>query len=322
MSADPTPTTPPARALLVGLLAATLPALYTGIAHGLSADPLLRVWLAGGVVPGRMLAEPWRLVTAPLLHLDAAHLAVNGILLIILGAASAARLGPLRAALLAVFSAWIGCTASALSAQGWAAGASGAVFGLLGALTVQLLRDRRRGAIWLALLAGSLWWAVPADKAAHMGGLLGGALLVLVPLAGRPARIVGGLVAAAALAGLIGVVHHAVTADAVPTRWVERDGLAVPAGWTPGVPIPPCATAWTDGLSTLCLTPQAPAPQAPAPETPTPLPGVVAHPLPDGRHLLTHAVSDAARALRAPLFAAARQRMKIDAPAPSAGPRN
>lgn len=310
--AEPRAPTPPGRALLVGLLMATVPALYTGITHGLSTDTLLRVWLAGGVVPGRMLAEPWRPITAPLLHLDPAHLAVNAALLFVLGAAAAVRLGPLRSALIAVLAAWFGCVASAFAALGWAAGASGAVFGLLGALTVQLLREKRRGAIWLALLAGSLWWAVPADKAAHLGGLLGGAALVLLPLGGRAARLVAGSLAAVGLVGIVGVAHHIATADAVPDRWAVHDGLAVPDGWSPGVPIAPCTAAWTDGLSTLCIAPDAPAP----------LTGVVVHPLPDGRHLLTHAVSDAARTLRAPLFAATLKRMKIEASAPSAAPRN
>ena len=303
----------PRQALTVGLVAAALPALYTVLTAGLADDLTLRVWRAGGVVPGHMLAEPWRLVTAPLLHLDWAHLTVNGLLLGVLGAAGTMRLGPLRAALVAIFAAWMGCIASTLAAQGWAAGASGAVFGLLGALTVQLLRDKRRGAIWLALLAGSLWWAVPADKAAHLAGLVGGGLLVLLPLSARVSRVALKVAAVAMMAGLVGVAHHVATDADVPDDWATYDGLAVPAAWGEGVPIAPCTRAWTDGLSTLCL----------AARPPEELPGVETHVLPDGRHLLTHAVSPAARAFRAPLFAAARDRtMKIIAPAPSAGPRD
>lgn len=291
--------TPPRRALLCALLCAAVPALYTALTAGLTDDLLLHTWWAGGLVPGRMLAEPWRLVSAPLLHLDGAHLAVNGALLVVLAGAASMRLGALRAALLAVLAAWVGCIASVLAARGWAAGASGAVFGLLGALTVHVGRENRRGALWLGLLAGSLWWAVPADKAAHLGGLIAGGLLALAPAAPRLDRWLAGALMVIGLVGLGFAAHHIATADALPDDWVERDGLAVPAGWSPGVPIPPCTAAWTDGLSTLCVAPTPPA-QA--------LAGVVAEPLPDGRHLLTHAVSPAARALRAPLFASARAR--------------
>lgn len=287
-------------ALLFGLAAAALPALYTGLAAGLSDDPLLRTWLAGGLVPGRMLAEPWRLVTAPLLHVDRAHLAVNATLLLVLGAAVTLRAGALRAALTATFAAAVGCVASVLEARGWAAGASGAVFGLLGAITVHVGRTHRHGAVWLGLLAGSLWWAVPADKAAHLGGLVGGVAVALAPLSDRLARRAAAVVAGVALLGLVAAGHHVATADAVPEAWAERGGIAVPEGWSAGAPIAPCAVAWTDGLSTLC----------PAHAAPDAHPGVEAHPLGGGRLLVSHAVSPAARTFRRPLFEAAVLRSK------------
>lgn len=297
------------RAVALGLAMAALPALYTAITAGLSDDALLRTWLAGGLVPGRMAAEPWRIVTAPLLHLDGAHLAVNGALLVILGAAVTVRAGALQAALTAIVAAAMGCTASVLEARGWAAGASGAVFGLLGAITVHVGRRDRRGALWLGLLAGSLWWAVPADKAAHLGGLVGGAGFAMLPLPPRVGRAAALAAAGLALVGLSFAAHHVATADALPDGWQERGGIAVPAGWSPGVPIPPCTVAWTDGLATLC----------PAEAPPADLPGVEAHPLPEKRFLLTHAVSPAARALRAPLFEAAVTRSMNTAGGPPSG---
>ncbi len=303
---------PPATPLLTGLLLAAIPTLYTGLTAGLADDPLLRTWLAGGLIPGRMLAEPWRLVTAPLLHLDRAHLIVNGALLMILGAAGAIRLGPLRAGLIALGAAWVGGVASALHARGWAVGASGAVFGLLGALVVDLGRTHRHCAVWLGLLAGSLLWAVPADRAAHLGGLLAGAALSLArpgPSATRRAALA---CAGLALAGLVGGGWHLARSDDPPAAWAADAGLTAPAGWSPGVPIPPCRVARTNGPATLCV----------ADRPPAPLPGVEAHPLPGGRHLLTHAVSPAARRHHRALFAEARARNggSVNRPRPAPSP--
>lgn len=298
-------------ALGFGAALALPPVAYTLFAAGLADDPLLRAWLGGALVPGRTLADPWRLATAPLLHVDGAHLAVNGAFLVILGAAAALRMGPLRAGALAAASAVVGGLASVGAALGWAAGASGAVFGLLGGLAAHVARTDRRGGLLLGLLAVSLWAAVPADRVAHLGGLVAGAALGAGALSDRAARALAIALAGFWIAGLALAGRHLARAGDPGGEWRRVDGLAVPAHWSRGVPIAPCPAAWTDGLVTVCRLDAAPS---------DPPVGVRIEPLPGGGFLSSHAVSPAARDHHEALLAALRARSGPAGKSPAAPP--
>ena len=133
--------------------------------------------------------ELWRLVTYGFLHWDLGHLAMNCFALWGLGRLSQAVFGPVR--FLAIFLASVvgGGTLSQMGSPATvSAGASGGVFGLLGALVAY----GARRAAWMSpplrrLFGRQLWpWIVAnlaiglalpfVDNRAHIGGLVTGAL--------------------------------------------------------------------------------------------------------------------------------------------------
>ena len=131
--------------------------------------------------------ELWRLVTSGFIHAGITHLAFNMLSLWVLGAMMLEpAVGHLRFALI-YFASLLAGSLGALIAQpvGVTVGASGAVFGLLGAAIVVL---RSRGidpmesglVFWLGL---SLVWTFARPNISiggHVGGLVGGVLVALV----------------------------------------------------------------------------------------------------------------------------------------------
>lgn len=203
---------------------------------------------AFGLVPARVgLGEWWRIATSALLHVGLVHLAFNGLLLWRLGQLLEPTLGP---------GTFLGITASGVAGGGlgviglaWlvvatplgtmpgaarilgagpltmTVGASGAVFGLMGAVLVLL---RRRGIDpWateegstiggLVLLNLILTLAIPSiSVGGHIGGLIGGsaaASLVGVKRPGGPSDTLRTL----GLAALLSVVAAVVARDLVRT---------------------------------------------------------------------------------------------------------
>ena len=142
---------------------------------------------AGALVRARVLdGEVWRIASAPFLHGGPDHLLGNCVSLYILGMACEHAVGWRR--LLTIFAAGaIGGSALSLAMNpGPSVGASGAIFGIMGAVIVILhrhreifvIRDKRIGAVvgvWAGytLLLGMLQPMI--DNAAHLGGLLAGA---------------------------------------------------------------------------------------------------------------------------------------------------
>jgi rhomboid protease GluP len=142
---------------------------------------------AGALVRGRVLeGELWRLGSATFLHGGPDHLFGNCVSLYILGMACEHAVGWRR--LLTVFAAGAigGWILSLVMAPGPSVGASGAIFGVMGAVVVILhqhrdlfvVRDKRIGvvvAVWAGytLLLGALQPMI--DNAAHLGGLVAGA---------------------------------------------------------------------------------------------------------------------------------------------------
>lgn len=145
----------------------------------------------------------WRLVTSMFLHIGIVHLAVNGWALYQLGSLFEILLGSV-ALMLVYFAAGIaGSIASVMfSGADLSAGASGAIFGLLGALIGFLIKRRDRLTPQAkSLMLQLLFWAIVnvifgfsvkgIDNAAHLGGGAVGFLfgLFLPP----PPHPVGGL---------------------------------------------------------------------------------------------------------------------------------
>ena len=174
--------------------------------------------------PATQDGQWWRLGSAMFLHFGVVHLALNMWALWDVGRLMEQLLGRWRFLLLYLASGVFGNLLS-LVAQGNRAvsgGASGAVFALYGALLVFLWRERRqvdRGEFrWLfgaalvftvvALLMGQVVTGI--DNAAHVGGLIAGALLARVlaqPWVAHSPRSHGGRwLAAALLVSGIGVL--------------------------------------------------------------------------------------------------------------------
>lgn len=161
----------------------------------------------GSLVPGLVAdGEWWRLITSGFLHFGPIHLAFNAFALYVIGREVEGVLG--RARLLTVYAvSLLGGSTAVMLFSGVAsqtAGASGAVFGLMGALAVLALRLRvsARQAMTLIVLNIVISIVVPGiSLTGHLGGLVAGAAttaaLVYTPARRGPAlqiAAVGGVV--------------------------------------------------------------------------------------------------------------------------------
>jgi membrane associated rhomboid family serine protease len=153
--------------------------------------------------------EYWRLVTAGFLHYGILHLALNMFMLYLLGSEMEPSLGRLRFGII-YFVALLGGSFGALLLEPDAltAGASGAVFGLMGGAFVLM---RKRGinpfetGLGLLLVINILLSFRPGiSLGGHIGGLVAGALATLVILELRERRALPAAVPMI-LAGAIGV---------------------------------------------------------------------------------------------------------------------
>jgi membrane associated rhomboid family serine protease len=136
-----------------------------------------------GMVGGAIAAgEWWRLLTAPFLHAGLWHVGLNMMALWVLGGTLEPMLGRWRFVAVYLLSGLGGATASYLFSDPrvLSVGASGAVFGLLGAILVALRRLNRdtSGVVVLLLVNVALGFAFPGiDWRAHLGGLVVGAVV-------------------------------------------------------------------------------------------------------------------------------------------------
>ena len=159
---------------------------FEGRSRGGSENP--DVLLQFGAMFGPLIAsgEYWRLFTAMFLHVGLLHLAFNGFGLLIFGRIVEGIYGPVRFALIYILAGLFGSVASyLLNSIAIGAGASGAIFGVLGALAAFYLARRemlgemgRQSLTGLAVIAGFnliFGFTQPGiDNWAHMGGLAGG----------------------------------------------------------------------------------------------------------------------------------------------------
>jgi membrane associated rhomboid family serine protease len=172
-----------------------------------------------GVLAGPLVDQGdwWRLITAAFLHYGPLHLVFNMLALWWFGAAVEQVLGRGRYLLLYLVSGLAGSAGALIaSPNSLTVGASGAIFGILGAAFV-LERQRTYvlggGAMGIILLNIVFTFAVPGISiGGHLGGLAGGALGTLaLSRFGRGHAVYGrpGLVGVAGLIG-VGVLSVAV----------------------------------------------------------------------------------------------------------------
>jgi rhomboid protease GluP len=228
----------PATLALVGTNLAVFAAmLWYGAGLWHSQNGVQLAWGAS-FGPATKDGEWWRLATAMFLHFGLVHLAVNMWALWDAGRLVERLYGPFR--LLAVYFA-SGLAGNLLSLivhgdDAVSGGASGAIFGVYGALLVFLWRERRAihpvefrwlfggAAVFSALTIGFGFAIAGIDNAAHIGGLVSGTLVgaaLARPLsAGSPAPGRGRWLAAAAFA--LAVLGLVAAIPAPSYRWREE----------------------------------------------------------------------------------------------------
>ncbi len=149
--------------------------------------------IAGGRISDAVaIGQTWRLVTCVLLHADWFHFGLNTLALFGLGRIAEAIFGRARLLLLFVASGVGGSVLSQLGPTSMSVGASGAVFGLMGAcmafgfrhrevLPVDLRRLLVRGLTPWVVLNLVIGFTVPRiDNLGHIGGLVTGAVVALL----------------------------------------------------------------------------------------------------------------------------------------------
>jgi membrane associated rhomboid family serine protease len=226
---------------------------------GSTEDPWVLARAGANLKAAILAGEPWRLLTSTFLHVGALHLALNLLGLWSLGRFIEPAFGWVRFTAVYALAGLGGSLASLLlGPPGMSAGASGAVFGILGAAIAELALVRRRtiAPAWRRAILGNLVFVAVAnvaigalypviDQAAHVGGMVSGGLaaLLLSPnwwSAGRRATaVLAGVLAAAYLAacGLGAVMVARTTYGETLARlgWQRHDfeavSLDLPRGW-------------------------------------------------------------------------------------------
>lgn len=157
--------------------------------ESLTGDDLL--FYFGGKINQFIIAgEYWRLFTPIFLHADLTHLGSNMLSLAIFGSRVESLFGHRRFLLIYFIAGIAGTVASFIFSINPSLGASGAIFGIIGAFTLYLYTNRQnfggRGSAYfrdmLILIGINLFvsFRPGIDLWGHIGGLIGGAILGLV----------------------------------------------------------------------------------------------------------------------------------------------
>ncbi len=149
--------------------------------------------------------EYYRLITSFFLHGDIIHLAFNMYILYIIGGKIENLYGKYKYILILLFSTISGSMLSIIFSNSISVGASGAIFGLLGALVyfgfhyriymTTVIKNQIIPLILLNLLLGFMMSGI--DNAAHIGGLIGGFLISMacgVKYKSTKSNIVNGII--------------------------------------------------------------------------------------------------------------------------------
>ncbi len=156
-----------------------------------SEDALTTVLIKYGAKENLLISQGqyWRFVTPIFLHVNFLHVGLNMLNLIMLGIFLERLLGSARFVLIYLVTGVVSVIASYYFAPDViSVGASGAIFGLVGAYSIFVLVHRRafrRGGVfallWLVVIIGinlGIGLVIPnVDNSAHIGGLLSGCLL-------------------------------------------------------------------------------------------------------------------------------------------------
>lgn len=192
----------------------------------MSPDTRDLIGWGANVAPLTLTGEPWRLLTSMFLHIGLVHLAVNSYMLVVLGRVVEWEFGSVRFTLIYLLSGLFGSLASALWYASFkvSAGASGALMGIAGACLahslIAYLRNekgeagRLRGpliqTIGLNLVLGAIIPGV--DNAAHIGGLIAGAVIGgIFALSSFNSALKRSLVAVVVSLASLTLLHSAVT---------------------------------------------------------------------------------------------------------------
>lgn len=153
-----------------------------------SADTL---YAMGAITPDTLRdGQAWRLVTSCFLHIGLVHLAGNAMTLFWLGRLAERLYGPLRYLGIFIAAGLGGALLSVWVAPALEAGASGAIWGLMGALLMGSWRNRdvagrisgkeiRQSIIAVVILNAIFSFSPGVSLSAHLGGCLTGAILAL-----------------------------------------------------------------------------------------------------------------------------------------------
>jgi rhomboid protease GluP len=170
------------------LLAAIIVVFVLETAAGGSTELEVLVRMGAKVTPLIVAGQYWRLFTAMFLHIGIFHLLFNAYALFAIGTELERIYGPLRFALIYILSGLMGSLASYAFSWTLSAGASGAIFGVIGALAAFFLLHRERLGAWGRARLGNIAFLIAInlflgftrpgiDNLGHIGGLIAGLAL-------------------------------------------------------------------------------------------------------------------------------------------------
>jgi len=194
----------------------------------ISGQPTNDVYLKGALLgsfpglPGQGVAHGqwWRIITSGFLHENLLHIGFNMYVLYILGQMLEPVLGRLKFGLIYGVALLTGSFGALLvSPHVPTVGASGAVFGIMGAAAVEMRARKipvmQSGVGGLILINLVISFALPGISwGGHIGGLIGGAIAALLIQQGERRRLQVLAIAACALIGVAAVGGSLVTAKA------------------------------------------------------------------------------------------------------------
>jgi rhomboid protease GluP len=186
-----------------------------------------------GAMPSPLPKDDWwRLFTAMFVHIGPLHLLFNMWALMVFGPSIEERYGRVRFLALYVAAGFMGNAASLLLTRSpsLSAGASGAVFGILGAWIAFFVRHRKaRGArqqlqslfflVGINLFIGFSGVGGHINNIAHLGGLAGG--FIVATALEQSARIRGAARTVVALMGFGAVVIASIVAIAASNKLID-----------------------------------------------------------------------------------------------------